>query len=266
MEREAHNTPREEENCHFADDTQLKVTFKEKTSGFRYYICPLGCMWDWAHHPFILAQGCRTSYTDRNCGIKNAERQPSSTSASKWSDCDCWSAINTFREGALSQKMILASSLPLKNAIMDNFILKNPQNLVHQMCRETTGRETTQHLCPQLLHPAQSRDFGNISLCLSPGHRMCQTWHGSTKTARSSLIFLEQLTKSITFALQRTLPSPPINPRGKCHRCHKARVSSSSQPYAGKKAAHPMGRPNQWPWQAPAHHLHFILYNAHVCF
>lgn len=145
MEREAHNTPREEENCHFADDTQLKVTFKEKTSGFRYYICPLGCMWDWAHHPFILAQGCRTSYTDRNCGIKNAERQPSSTSASKWSDCDCWSAINTFREGALSQKMILASSLPLKNAIMDNFILKNPQNLVHQMCRETTERETTQH-------------------------------------------------------------------------------------------------------------------------
>lgn len=89
-------------NCHFADDTQLKVTFKEKTNGFRYYICPLSCMWYWAHHPFILAQGCRTSYTDRNCGSKNAERQQSSTSASKWSDYDSWSAISTFGQGALS--------------------------------------------------------------------------------------------------------------------------------------------------------------------
>lgn len=40
MERAAPNTYREKENCHFADDTQLKVTFKEKTNGFRYYICP----------------------------------------------------------------------------------------------------------------------------------------------------------------------------------------------------------------------------------
>lgn len=46
MERAAPNTYGEEENCHFADDSQLKVTFKKKTNGFRYYICPLGCMWD----------------------------------------------------------------------------------------------------------------------------------------------------------------------------------------------------------------------------
>lgn len=125
MERAAPNMYREEGNCHFADDTQLKVTFKEKTSGFRYYICPLSCMWDWAHRPFSLAQGCRTRYTDRNCRIKNTERQPSSTSASNWSGCDCWSAISTFSEEALSQRRVLASSLPLKKAVTDNFILKN---------------------------------------------------------------------------------------------------------------------------------------------
>lgn len=64
--------------------------------------------------------------------------------------------------------MILASCLSLKNAVMDNFALKNPQNLVHQMCRETIERKLLQHLCHQLLYPAHTRDFGSILLALLP--------------------------------------------------------------------------------------------------
>lgn len=46
------------ENCRFADDTHLKVTFEEKMGGFRYYLCPLGSTWDFrSHQPFVMAWG-----------------------------------------------------------------------------------------------------------------------------------------------------------------------------------------------------------------
>jgi len=51
---------------------------------------------------------------------------------------------------------------------MDNFTLKNPPNLVHQMCRETTERKLAQHLCRQRLHPPHAGASGNVSLALPP--------------------------------------------------------------------------------------------------
>lgn len=123
---------------------------------------------------------------------------------------------------------------------MDNFILKNPQNLVHQMCRETAERKTTATSLSSAPASCSKQRLWQYFLVSWP---RSQNVPNTTRQQKDGQIFpgiLEQQTfNKVTFALQRTLPSPPISPHGKCHQCHKARVSSSSQPCTGMRAAHP---------------------------